>query len=525
MKPPWPHPLLAREGWPFVAVILAAALAVTWFFGWWSLPLWLAALFVVQLFRDPPREVPDDPRAVVSPADGLVVSVGVATNKLCAKVASDLRKPDALVVVPPGSPVDFLNSDPLLHNVFSPPGPGPGFNLGVYPRLERRTHRFDEPGGHAVLCHVHPEMLAYVVVIPVRHWAPVAPDGRFRIDSVTPGRYRLQVWHRRLRFPAEEIHPVRSATIGSRNPLALLRSFVALWTGFRQASALIGRLRPAAVVGFGGYPTLPPVYAAIRRGVPSVIHEQNAVMGRANRALAARVNAIAGGFLASSGPHAGRIVVTGNPVRPAVLEASGTPYKAPTARGRFRLLVFGGSQGAQYFAEAVPAALALLPESLRKRMEVVQQARPDDEAAVRSAYEAMGISARISPFFSDLASHMAKAHLVISRSGASTVSEIAVIGRPAILVPYPHALDHDQAANAAALASEGGAEVHQQLALSPERLSAVISELAGDPKRLSAMAGAARAVGRPEAVRLLADLVEAISGRQTVAEFRQGAAS
>jgi UDP-N-acetylglucosamine--N-acetylmuramyl-(pentapeptide) pyrophosphoryl-undecaprenol N-acetylglucosamine transferase len=196
----------------------------------------------------------------------------------------------------------------------------------------------------------------------------------------------------------------------------------------------------------------------------------------------------------------------------------------PTARGRFRLLIFGGSQGAQYFSEAVPAALALLPESLRKRMDVVQQARPDDEAAVRSAYEGLGISAQVSPFFSDLASHMANAHLVISRSGASTVSEIAVIGRPAILVPYPHALDHDQAANAAALASAGGAEVHQQSSLSPERLSALIGELAGDPKRLSAMAAAARAVGRPEAVRLLADLVDAISGGQSVAELKQGAA-
>jgi UDP-N-acetylglucosamine--N-acetylmuramyl-(pentapeptide) pyrophosphoryl-undecaprenol N-acetylglucosamine transferase len=327
------------------------------------------------------------------------------------------------------------------------------------------------------------------------------------------------------KFPAEAIHTVRSATIGSKNPIALLRSFAALWTGFRQASALIGRLRPKAVVGFGGYPTLPPVYAAIRRGVPTIIHEQNAVMGRANRALAPRVDAIAGGFLAPSGPLSDRIVTTGNPVRPAVLEAASTPYKAPGVKGRLRLLVFGGSQGARFFSEAVPKAVALLPEELRERLDIVQQARADDEAAVRAAYGELGVAAEIAPFFSDLSERMANAHLIVSRSGASTVSEIAIIGRPAILVPYPHALDHDQAANAAALAGAGGAEVFRQAELSPERLAELIGSLMIDPERLSGMARAGRTVGNAEAVRLLADLVEAIAGGRTVMEFKKGAAA
>lgn len=326
------------------------------------------------------------------------------------------------------------------------------------------------------------------------------------------------------RFPAEAIHTVRSATIGSKNPLALARAFMALWSGFREASALIARLRPQAVVGFGGYPTLPPVFAASRRGVPTIIHEQNAVMGRANKALAPRVTAIAGGFLPDSDIHAGKIVTTGNPVRPGVIEAAGMPYEPAPADGPFRLLVFGGSQGAQFFSQAIPEAVRLLPEALRGRLRIVQQARAEDEAAVRGAYQDLGIEAEVAPFFDDLARRMAGAHLVISRSGASTVSEIAVIGRPAILVPFPYALDHDQAANAAALASQGGAEVHQQAELSPERLSGLIGEMMAAPERLTQMASAARATGRPQAAALLADLVEAIAGLQTVAEFVEGAA-
>ena len=176
------------------------------------------------------------------------------------------------------------------------------------------------------------------------------------------------------------MHPIASATFGSRNPVALARSFWTIWRGVRQASALIRRIKPAAVVGFGGYPTLPPLYAATRRKVPTLIHEQNAVMGRANKALAARVDAIAGGFLSPGDSKAGdKIVVTGNPVRPAVLEAAEDRLSAPPRPDEpFRLLVFGGSQGAQFFSDAMPAAIALLPEEQRRRLEVTQQARAED---------------------------------------------------------------------------------------------------------------------------------------------------
>jgi len=192
-------------------------------------------------------------------------------------------------------------------------------------------------------------------------------------------------------FPAEAVHTIRSATIGSKNPIAMARAFLALWTGFREASTLIGKLQPKAVVGFGGYPTLPPVFAASRRGVPTIIHEQNAVMGRANKALAQRVSAIAGGFLAASGPHAAKIVTTGNPVRPAVLEAAEKAYDPPSADGPFNLLVFGGSQGAQFFSEVMAQAVALLPTELRDRLRPVQQARKEDEDKVRAAYRQLAV--------------------------------------------------------------------------------------------------------------------------------------
>ncbi|TAN11748.1 MAG: undecaprenyldiphospho-muramoylpentapeptide beta-N-acetylglucosaminyltransferase [Rhizobiaceae bacterium] len=323
-------------------------------------------------------------------------------------------------------------------------------------------------------------------------------------------------------FPADGIHPVASATFGSRNPLVLASAGLTLWKGFRQASALLQRLKPKAVIGFGGYPTLPPLYAATRRGLPTLIHEQNAVMGRANRALAERVTAIAGGFLQQAEGAAGKkIVVTGNPVRPAVIAALAAPYTPPAADQPFHLLVFGGSQGAQFFSEAVPPAIAALPEAKKRRLLVTQQARAKDETSVRACYEQMGVKAEISPFFSDMAERMAAAQLVLSRSGASTVSEIAVIGRPAFLVPYPHALDHDQAANAAALAAAGGAEVHRQETLSVPWLAGLISAAMEEPKRLSAMAAAAKSAGRPNAAQLLADLAEAIAAGRTAADFRK----
>ena len=324
------------------------------------------------------------------------------------------------------------------------------------------------------------------------------------------------------KFPADEVHVVPSATIGSKNPISVAKSLWTLWTGMRAARKLIARLKPKAVVGFGGYPTVPPLLAATGMGVPSIIHEQNAVMGRANKALASRVKAIAGGFLPEgTGAFAAKTVTTGNPVRPAVLAAANSPYAAASGDAPFHLVVFGGSQGAQYFSKAVPQAICRLDDDVRQRFTITQQARPEDRDGVIATYEKLGVPAEVSPFFTDMAERIAGAQLVICRSGASTVSELAVIGRPAILVPYPYALDHDQAANAAALAAKGGARVIAQSELTADRLAGILKDAIGNPQSLAQMAASARETGKPDAASLLASLVEAIASGLTVEKFRE----
>ncbi len=310
-------------------------------------------------------------------------------------------------------------------------------------------------------------------------------------------------------FPADATHVIPSATFGSKNPIAMLRSGFKLLNGYRQAGALMRALKPAAVVGFGGYPTVPPMLAAVNAGRPTLIHEQNAVMGRANRFLAGRVRAIAAGIPQTHADPAvaAKMKVTGNPVRPAVLKAAERPYEPSRGDEPFHLVVFGGSQGAQFFSKAVPEAIERLPAPFQARLRVTQQARREDEAEVRAFYERMSIPAEVSPFFGDMAERIGRAHLVISRSGASTVSEICVIGRPSVLVPYPYALDHDQAANAARLTEGGGAVLAKQSELSPERLAGHIREVAEDPAFAEAMATVARSVGIPDAARQLANLL------------------
>jgi UDP-N-acetylglucosamine--N-acetylmuramyl-(pentapeptide) pyrophosphoryl-undecaprenol N-acetylglucosamine transferase len=309
-------------------------------------------------------------------------------------------------------------------------------------------------------------------------------------------------------FAEDAVHVVASATLRAPNLFAVARTAAVLGVGALQAWALIGRLRPAAVIGFGGYPTLPPLLAAGWRGVPTLIHDANAVIGRANRLLAPRVTAIAttfGEVFRDNPALAAKAVLTGNPLRPAVLAAAAAPY--PTASGPLRLLVFGGSQGARIMAEIVPPAIQRLDSALRARLCVEQQAREEDLPHVREAYDKTGVAAEVAPFFPDLPARMAACHLVVSRSGASTVAELAAIGRPAILVPLPHALDQDQFANAGALHDAGGAVRIVQDTFTPQRLADEIAVLADAPKRLQVMAAAARSLGRLDAADRLADLV------------------
>jgi UDP-N-acetylglucosamine--N-acetylmuramyl-(pentapeptide) pyrophosphoryl-undecaprenol N-acetylglucosamine transferase len=308
--------------------------------------------------------------------------------------------------------------------------------------------------------------------------------------------------------PPEETHRIPSATISGGSPIALARSVLKMGQGVLSSRRLLKQLSPAIVVGFGGYPTVPPVIAARLSGIPVVVHEQNAVVGRANKLLIRFGATLATGFdQPKGGARAKKQVHVGNPVRDAVAEAA-RAYVAPYKNGPFRLLVFGGSQGARVFSGLVPGALALMPEAQRNRLSIVQQARLEDVASTRETYAGFGVEAEVEPFFTDMGARLAAAHLVICRAGASTVAELAAMGRPAILVPYPYALDHDQAENARTLADAGGGWLMPEKDLTVTALASRLASLMNWPEELARAAAAAKGEGRLDAAERLADVVE-----------------
>ncbi|MDB5496190.1 MAG: murG [Phenylobacterium sp.] len=312
-------------------------------------------------------------------------------------------------------------------------------------------------------------------------------------------------------FPAERRIGLSSASYKSGDPLSMMRAGAAVLRGASQARAVYREIGPNVVVGFGGYPSAPALVGAIFDKRPTVIHEQNAVMGRANRMLAARVTRVACAFptLLKAPPQViGQAMVVGNPVRPAIRALADLPYVAPTAEGPIRILVTGGSQGARLLSELVPEAIAALPEGLRQRLVVQQQTRPESMESARRTYRNAVVDAEIAPFFRDMATRLGAAHLVIGRSGAGSVCEFAVAGKPAILVPLAIALDDDQGQNAKLLADAGGAEVARESQLTVQSLSGALEKLLTNPTRLARMAAASRSVAIPDAAERLADVVE-----------------
>jgi UDP-N-acetylglucosamine--N-acetylmuramyl-(pentapeptide) pyrophosphoryl-undecaprenol N-acetylglucosamine transferase len=313
-------------------------------------------------------------------------------------------------------------------------------------------------------------------------------------------------------FPARAIHRVPSATLTSKSPFVVGATFSRLGVGYFGALKLLRKIRPRAVIGFGGYPTLPPIIAARTLRVPTAIHEQNAVMGRANRLLSRFVDKVFVSYMPTRLlPTQHKAVLTGTPVRDAVLSFREIPYAAPDILGRLLILVFGGSQGARFFSEIMPQALLRLPEAMRNRVTLVQQCRDEDLYEVRAAYKRAGIAAHLAPFFRDLPERIAQSHLVIARAGASTVAELMAIGRPAILVPLPHALDNDQLENATRLQEAGGGWCFRQAELSPEKLAKELERLFNSPALLVDAAGRAKALAPIDAVTKLADLAEGLA--------------
>ena len=313
-------------------------------------------------------------------------------------------------------------------------------------------------------------------------------------------------------FPAERRIGLSAATFRPGDPVGMMRAGFAVLRGALQARAAFREINPNVVVGFGGYPSAPALVAAILDRRPTVIHEQNAVMGRANRFLAPHIQTVACAFPTLAKAPKGvpqRARVVGNPVRPPIRALADIPYVPPEPNGPLRLLVTGGSQGARLLSELVPEAVKALPEDLRKRLIIQQQTRAESMNTARRAYRDALVDAEIAPFFRDIASRLRDAHLVIGRSGAGTVCEFAVAGKPAILVPLAIAIDDDQGQNARLLADAGGAEVARESQLTVESLAKALETLLTNPERLGRMAAAARSVAIPDAAERLADVVEA----------------
>ena len=323
-------------------------------------------------------------------------------------------------------------------------------------------------------------------------------------------------------------HVIPAGRIGGKNPLNWVRGLRAIVDGRRMALRLFESFQPSAVIGFGGYPAFPTVSAATKAGIPTIIHEQNAVLGRVNRYLAGKVNAIATAYREVERlepKHASKAFLVGNPVRTEVLALRDQPYPPFTEAGLLRVLVTGGSQGARVLSEVVPDGLAMLPPALRSRLQVLQQCRAEDIDAVRQRYSSHGIPAELATYFEDMAARLADAHLFIGRSGASTIAELTAVGRPAILIPLPIATDDHQAANTREMVEAGGARAIRQDRFSGAELAKQIQAMAQNPQSLGNAAHAAWNCGYPRATEDLADLVESFGGEPLMDVIRVGHAA
>ena len=314
-------------------------------------------------------------------------------------------------------------------------------------------------------------------------------------------------------FAGHETFVLRGAGIAGHGALRAGQAALALAAGTAQARGILSTLGAAAIVGFGGYPCVAPVLASrlLRRRPAVVLHEQNAVLGRANRALARFADQVALGMMETKRlPRSAATIVTGNPVRPAIRALAGLGYTPPTPDGPVNLLVIGGSQGARVFSDALPQAIALLPDALRTRLRIVQQCRPEDLERVRAAYAAQGVVADLAAFFPDMAARLASAHFVVARAGASTVAELCVVGRPALLVPLPASIDQHQRFNALA----SGADVLEQSAFeaAPQVLADMLAACLPFAGLLADKARVVAQTGIPDAAARLADLIEQMAG-------------
>ncbi len=349
-------------------------------------------------------------------------------------------------------------------------------------------------------------------IFPAEALAEILLERGYQVVLVTDKRFEAYRDKGDGALSALPIHYIPAASFGG-GIFKKIRALIANGRGFLKARCIINKVKPDVVVGFGGYPSFPTMMAAGKR-VPSIIHEQNALLGKTNRVLANRVDVLAASFekmgLVPQGCDA-VIHTVGNPVRSPIRALRAIPSPQLQDDGIMQILVTGGSQGASIFGDVVPKAIALLPEQLRRRVRIDQQVREEQLDVLREAYNDVGVHADLATFFSDVPARLAAAHLVIARSGASTVAELTCAGRPAILVPLPTSADDHQKINARAMEDGGGAWLMPQDAFTPEALAARLESFLTLPAGLTRASEQARATGQPEAATILADLVEHVA--------------
>ncbi len=324
------------------------------------------------------------------------------------------------------------------------------------------------------------------------------------------------------------IHRLAAAPMAGQGAAGRVVGGLRLVQGAFAARGVLKRLAPALALGFGGYPTVAPLLAAQQLGIATMVHEQNALLGRANRLLAWRSRLVATSFVATEGAPAAKAFFTGNPVREAIAAVGQGGYRPCRQDGCFHLLAFGGSQGARALSDALPQAVAALPPGLRRRLEIAQQCRVEDVGRVRAAFDRLGVAATVAAFFDDMERRLERAHLVLARAGASTVAELAAARRPAILVPYPHATDDHQSANARAFERAGAGWLLPQGELTGAGLARRLEAALAAPARLAAAADAARRLARPDAARRLADAIDSFAapgGLRAATRRRTGSAA
>lgn len=314
-------------------------------------------------------------------------------------------------------------------------------------------------------------------------------------------------------FPGVSIVPIKSGSPSIGGIVRKMLAAVNIVVGTFQSLLILRKLKPVAVVGFGGYPSMPPCAAASLLNIPLILHEQNAVLGRVNKLLASRASRIATSFHHTENPDPAvtqKMAYTGNPVRSEIVKLHGSGYQAPSTNGRISLLVLGGSQGAAVLSDVIPDAINNLPDTIKSRLHVTQQCRPEDLAAVRSKYAASNVDAELATFFGNIPDLLQKCHLAITRSGASTIAELTVAGRPAIFVPYKYAMDDHQLKNAESEVARGAAELVLQDDFTVKALTPFLEALLNNPEKLQDMAGSAAQLGEIKASKKLADLVDTI---------------